>query len=236
VAQACIYLSETDEGHSYTFDGHQSVLMAELVAILKAVTHKASTGEAERTIFTDSLNSLHDLNKMIHSPRTMRTHKYRDILSFILRKATHKRDADNQPMQVHIYKVKAHANISGNEKADAYAKAAYLEGNSQVEHVRWFRHQTTSGEQWLYNAARTDPLTTSEACTMIDACVLQGAIQRVPYIKLWAAKDDAQNNIIDQKASCGFWKSSTAHKTRKRVLQCKAGTLLTQHQKYRFKI
>ena len=101
-------------------------------------------------------------------------------------------------MQVHMYKVKAHVNISGNEEADAYAKAAYLERNSQVEHVGWFRHQTTEGEQWLYNAARTDPLTTSEACTLIDACVLHGAIQRVPYIKLWAARDDAQNNIIDQ--------------------------------------
>ena len=71
---------------------------------------------------------------------------------------------------------------------------------------------------------------------LIDAYVLHGAIQRVPYIKLWAVRDDAQNNIIDQKASCGFWKSSTTHKTRKRVLQCRANTLLTQHQKFRLKL
>jgi ribonuclease HI len=81
-----IYLSETGKGHNYTFDCHQTVLMAELVAILKAVTHEASPGEIERTIFTDSLNSLHDLHKMIHSPRKMRTHRYRGILSYILKK------------------------------------------------------------------------------------------------------------------------------------------------------
>jgi len=131
-----IYLSETGEGHSYTFDGHQTVLMAELVAIIKAVSHKASPGEVERTSFTDSLNSLHDLHKMIHSPRKMRTHRHRVILSYILKKAAEKRDANNQLMQVHMYKVKAHVNISGNEEADAYAKAPYLLGNSQVEHVQ----------------------------------------------------------------------------------------------------
>jgi hypothetical protein len=63
----------------------------------------------------------------------MKTHRYRDILSYILKKTAEKRDANNQPMQVHMYKVKAHINIAGNEEAAAYAKAAYLEGNSRVK-------------------------------------------------------------------------------------------------------
>jgi hypothetical protein len=62
-------------------------------------------------------------------------------------------------------------------------------------------------------------------------------MQKIPYIKHWAAKDDVnQNNIINQKASSGFWKSPTTWKTKKRLLQCKTDTLLTQHLKRRYKL
>ena len=71
--------------------------MAELIAILKAVTHEARRGETGRHIYTDSLNSLHGLQWMIHSPHTMSAHEYRDILTLILKEATSKKDYDGQP-------------------------------------------------------------------------------------------------------------------------------------------
>ena len=52
---------------------------------------------------------------MKHSPHTMSTHEYRDILTLILKEATSKKDCDGQPLHVHLYKVKAHANILGND-------------------------------------------------------------------------------------------------------------------------
>ena len=97
-----IYLPNTQEGIGYTFDGPQTVFMAELIAILKAVTHEARRGEAERHIYTDSLNSLHGLQWMKHSPHTMSTHEYRDILTHILKEATSKKDSEGQPIHVHL--------------------------------------------------------------------------------------------------------------------------------------
>ena len=59
----------------------------------------------------------------------------------------------------------------------------------------------------------------------------------VPYKDYALSSErDAQDNIADQKVSSGYWESFTTYKTRKRVLQCKADTLLTQYQKFRFKL
>jgi|AntRauMFilla1563_2_1112583.scaffolds.fasta_scaffold79588_1 hypothetical protein len=56
--------TDTGEGHSYTCEEHQTVLMAELLAILKEVcpTGPDRPEEIERVFFTDIINSLHDLH------------------------------------------------------------------------------------------------------------------------------------------------------------------------------
>ena len=207
--------------------------MAELIAILKAITHEARQGETERNIYTDSLNSLHDLQRMIHSPHTMSTHEYRDILTFILKEATSKKDCEGQPLHVHLYKVKAHVNILGNEKADHFAKESYST-DSTAEHITLFRHHTSTHKQWLYDVKGTDPITIKEANSQIEASILKTAAKEVKYIEQWTQKDDSEEYLINHKASSGFHNSTW--RTRKRVLQCRADTLLTQHLKHRFKL
>ena len=68
-----IYLPNAQEGIGYTFDGPQTVFMAELIAILKAVTHEASRGETGRHIYTDSLN-LHARPARPTMDETLSTH------------------------------------------------------------------------------------------------------------------------------------------------------------------
>jgi hypothetical protein len=86
----------------------------------------------------------------------------------------------------------------------------------------------------MYNAIGASPLIIKEAFAQIDMCILKTAADEVGYIKHWTATDEAENPAINHKASSGFL--NTAWKTRKRVLQCTADTLLTEHLKQRFKL
>jgi hypothetical protein len=83
-----------------------------------------------------------------------------------------------------------------------------------VEHSTLFRYQTDGSEKWLYNITGANPLTTAEANTQIDACVLYKPIQKVEYIRHWVTIDETQHNTINQKASSGFWKSSITWRTK----------------------
>ena len=84
----------------------------------------------------------------------------------------------------------------------------------------------------MYNATGASPLTIKEAFAQIDTCILKTAADEVGYFKHRTATDEAENPVINHKASSGF--RNTLWKTRKRVLQCRADTLLTQHLKHRF--
>jgi ribonuclease HI len=223
--------------------------MAELIAILKAVTHEARQGETERNIHTNSLNSLHDLQRMIHSPHTMSTHEYRDILTFILKKATSKKDCEGQPLHVHLYKVKAHVNILGNEKADHFAKESYST-DSTAEHITLFKHHTSTHKQWLYDVKGKDPITIKEANSQIEASILKTAAEEVKYIEQWTQKDDS--DPTNSRSITGrYRKRSTSSITKPPVASTTpapgepgnvyysvehADTLLTQHLKHRFKL
>jgi len=83
---------------------------AELAAITAAVLHGHSH------IATDSLCSLHQIRKQILYPELHRNHVQADILQIIVKLIR------NSPTPIHLYKVKSHAGIAGNECADAIAK------------------------------------------------------------------------------------------------------------------
>eukprot|EP00959_Pyramimonas_sp_CCMP1952_P012183 257279-Pyramimonas_sp.AAC.1 len=80
----------------------------------------AQPGETSRHIYTDSLVSLHLLNKTRLLPSVMAKHKHGRTLRTILLKAGAKSQFGGST-------VLAHSGIEGNEIADELAKAACLE-------------------------------------------------------------------------------------------------------------
>jgi ribonuclease HI len=115
-----VYDAFTNTGHSYRFSGEQTVPRAELAAIHSALSlHPA----ANLLLATDSLTSLQLIARAIERPHTVSRHRHAallvDIVSLIIA-----RSAAGQRTQ--LRKVLAHSGVSGNEKADALAKAAVI--------------------------------------------------------------------------------------------------------------
>jgi len=83
---------------------------AELAAIWVALQKGAEH------IATDSQCSINQIQKMLNRPHDMREHRHQNLLNHIVELIKQRATTTT------LYKVKAHAGITGNEKADAMAK------------------------------------------------------------------------------------------------------------------
>ena len=95
-------------------DSHpqNTINRAELVGILAALRHGA------HMIATDSLSSMYQIKKMLRRPQDLLNHQHRELIKEIVTEIV------NRGLRTTLHKVKGHASIIGNEKADAIAKAA----------------------------------------------------------------------------------------------------------------
>jgi ribonuclease HI len=93
---------------------------AELCAICHAVKHTCQFNRDE-TIATDSLCSLHMINRGIRRPHTLRHSKHRDLINGIVECV---KQRATRGYMTRFIKVKSHTGIEGNEMADAIAKKA----------------------------------------------------------------------------------------------------------------
>jgi hypothetical protein len=75
-------------------------------------------------IFTDSLNSLYLINTQLQHPSAYNNHLDKSILSQIASMLK------SQIQPIALYKVKAHANITGNDMVDALAKSDHTKPHS----------------------------------------------------------------------------------------------------------
>jgi hypothetical protein len=87
-------------------------------------------------IFTDSLNSLYLINTQLRHPLAHNSHPDKTILSHIAAML----QARTQPTILH--KVKAHANITGNEIVDALAKRGHRKPHSLPNEPHEHAHST----------------------------------------------------------------------------------------------
>jgi ribonuclease HI len=97
--------------------GLQNILRAEISAIhhtLQILIQRSPKEPAH--IFTDSLNSLYLINTQIKHPTQQNNHPDKTILASIVNMLK------NCTTTTHLYKVRAHTNIIGNEEADKLAK------------------------------------------------------------------------------------------------------------------
>ena len=104
--------------------GHQNILRAEMMAIHKTLTLINTKFPNEPAyIFTDSLNVLYLLNTQIKHPTLHNSHPDQITLNSMVK------ILQNRTQPITLYKVRAHVNIDGNEKADKLAKEGL-----QLEH------------------------------------------------------------------------------------------------------
>ncbi|MGQ3168988.1 MAG: RNase H family protein, partial [Hydrogenophaga sp.] len=111
---AGVYTPASDDRITIALTSDTTINRAELTAILSALQAGA------RRIATDSLCSLYQIRRALANPMSLRTHRHKDILAEI---AT---ILSNSQVAIHLFKVRAHSGIIGNEGADALAKHAAM--------------------------------------------------------------------------------------------------------------
>ena len=139
-------------------DSHpqNTINRAELVGILAALRHGA------HTIATDSLSSMYQIKKMLRRPQDLLNHQHCELIKEIVTEIV------NRGLRTTLHKVKGHASIIGNEKADAIAKAAATGDTSDYEEcekyespsnnrlTQYWPHKTQWNNCWLRtNGQRT---------------------------------------------------------------------------------
>jgi ribonuclease HI len=132
-----IYSPIKDLQISKRLPGLQNILRAELMALYMIIKLSTTTYTEEPVyIFTDSLNSLYLINTQLRHPSTHNNHPDKTILSQIASMLTIR----TQPIALH--KVKAHANIIGNEIVDALAKRGHIKPHSLPNEPYEHAHST----------------------------------------------------------------------------------------------
>eukprot|EP00959_Pyramimonas_sp_CCMP1952_P475286 9504100-Pyramimonas_sp.AAC.1 len=218
-----------------------SVLHAVLAGILRAVEMDAQPGETSRHIYTDSLVSLHLLNKTRLLPSVMAKHKHGRTLRMILLKAGAKPQFGSSTdfVHMHFYKVPAHSGIEGNEIADELAKTACLQPiKAQVINLL----EDNSMVCVIRNSVGSN-IDLSKAEQQISRVELAEAEKEDEYLRCWNAVGEDDKPKIDKERSLGYVKRAKprqyagdeqAFRTLVRIKQCKARTLLTGKMRYAY--
>jgi ribonuclease HI len=206
---------------------------AELVAIMVALaTHP---DDADLTIYTDSLGSLQNIRKQIDHPSRLRECKHQKLLEDIVARLGARAMGGSQ---THLYKVRSHTGIKGNDAADRLAKEAAL-------HPSTTQHHITVGEngyqhlRWpQVNKAGTD---TQQAAANLTNGVkhhlpphtLRGPTRKAGvYTTLW----DAQLPTLQGDQSSKFWQDSTLTWQQKiNLLRARWGHLWNRKLAYRYR-
>ena len=131
-------------------DSHpqNTINRAELVGILAALRHGA------HMIATDSLSSMYQIKKMLRRPQDLLNHQHCELIKEIVTEIV------NRGLRTTLHKVKGHASIIGNERADAIAKAAATGDTSDYEEcekyespsnnrlTQYWPHKTQWNNRW----------------------------------------------------------------------------------------
>ena len=123
-------------------DSHpqNTINRAEVVGILAALRHGA------HMIATDSLSSMYQIKKMLRRPQDLLNHQHCELIKEIVTEIV------NRGLRTTLHKVKGHASIIGNEKADAIAKAAATGDTSDYEECEKYESPSNNRltQYWPY--------------------------------------------------------------------------------------
>ncbi|NES98184.1 MAG: hypothetical protein F6K32_23950 [Desertifilum sp. SIO1I2] len=114
-----LFISCAHKETSVYLQNCNSINRAELTAILTALQHSSCELPLHTDIHiaTDSLGSIYQIHRMLCRPQDMREHRHAHLIMDIVREIGRQRGT------VHLWKVKSHVGIIGNERADKAAQA-----------------------------------------------------------------------------------------------------------------
>jgi ribonuclease HI len=204
---------------------------AELAAIYAALTINATH------IATDSLTSMHQINKMILRPQDMQENRHYNLLDSIRHLIL------NRDEPTHIYKVPAHTGITGNEHADYIAK---LVAKGTLEHQYYLdltlpSSNTRNKQYWPHHLPINPPTTPQPISSLYQP--LQTHIH--PYQRLGQANQESiyyqawhqATPLLHPKYSHHFLEHNTVPFQAKRTtLQYRFGQLPNNKLLYRYGI
>jgi len=216
---------------------------AELAAIAAAITHD------HIYIATDSLTSLHQIRKQLLYPEKHRHHVQGDLLKIL------SKTIRNSESHTFLYKVKSHAEISGNECADALAKYQACHGNSLPAETT-IRTADPGGNpifdySWLaveeVNQQESGTAAPQHSPRLTYLPNLQAALQSQMHSnhKLGYANSKTgyysyyQNLLphVHKGISNAFWSmSKLSLQTKRNIFHFRTGTLFNQKHAVRFKM
>jgi ribonuclease HI len=195
-----VYQPHTNYKYSARLPGRQNVLLAELAAILHALT-QAKESSQPNFILTDSLTALYLIRKYKHHPSALRNHPDKKLLQAIIQ------EAKLQKSHTTLQKVRAHIEIKGNEKVDILAK----DGTDQPEITNaeeiYDAHNTPF---WLFHSTEINPL--RQPIRHLKAFLKEQNKNTSTIISNTATKNLLEwtnNPHIDHKLSNGFWTHPT---------------------------
>jgi hypothetical protein len=228
-----------------------TISRAELAAIAAAVIHGYSH------IATDGLTSLHHFIKDLSHPNFHRHHIQGDVLQSIAKAIR------QSPSPIHFFKVKSHADIIGNEHADALAKksattysdladtsikTAGPEGNP-FYNIHWLAKEDIEDQTQTHNNTHTTNMAHSPPPKLWYLPNHRDAFQAHMHLlhKLGNAKTEAnyrayyQTLIKDGTANGAtsntyLTSSDVPFKTQCIIIKFKTGTLYNQKHAVLFKL
>jgi ribonuclease HI len=128
---AAVYIGKSGATIRVNPDGKgptNTINRAELSAIHIALTHKDVAAEDEDIhLYTDSMCSIHMTRRILDAPWTLKESKHFQLLNNILDALCARAKAGGK---THIYKVKSHCGVAGNEEADKGAVGAAQDPSS----------------------------------------------------------------------------------------------------------
>ena len=227
----------------------RTINRAELAAILVAIQNN------QKLIATDSLTSMHQIMRYALRPQDMREHRHADLLQDIVDKIA----AVPAQEQVHLFKVKSHDGIVGNEKADELAVGVSkgeihptVGVNTQSNHryrMHWPATKPPDPPQNTRKRGRASEdeegqppqgrpgipipnLTDALKKAMHEKHRMGTSNQETVYYKAWR---DCKVPIHGKMSNAYFKSAKLSRKEICNVLRLRTGGLYTQKLAYRFK-
>ena len=165
-------------------------------------------------------------------PQKLQKHGLKVIIAKIVEKLKNKQTARKKPMMINIYKVKAHTGIFGNEQADFFAGQAIIEPGKAIQ-VDDFDEELPTNTIKTMTTLEGKPLKTENEITEhIKKIDLENTIKENKFLTGWNKVDKEGYNVILQEMSSHAITQSYADHIRKRTLQCRSNTIMTESRRY----
>ncbi len=218
-----------------------TVPRAELAGILAAQLYtndKELPSHSHVHIFTDSQTSMQQLQSIMVDPHRFRMHKHAQLMQAILE--TLKANITSKQIQVHVWKVRGHTGLDGNEVADKIAGEAAkkcMKGETDHDFVLEVGNNPYNELVWLMYPLQTEDKDTQWRHVNnlqqgirdhIDDNVTYGRSNSGIYATAW----EKITPFIFQPAMKTMWDGTLPARVIRQVLKIRGGHVHTQKQAF----